>query len=242
MKRADQLLVEKGHAASRSEAQAAIRAGLVRVNGEVLDKPSRAIAESAKVDYQKPHPFVSRGGVKLAAALDQFELSPETRICLDIGASTGGFTEVLLNQGASRVYALDVGHGQLHPRLAQDARVISLEGRNARDLKPADFGDAISAIVCDVSFISLKLALPPAMALAKRGAWAVVLVKPQFEVGQYNISKGGIVRDEEARAMALAGMMEFIAALPGWIVRGSMPSPISGGDGNQEFLLAAEKP
>ena len=241
MKRADLLLAEKGHAASRTEAQAAIRAGLVKVDGEVLTKPSKTIADDAAIEYQKPHPFVSRGGVKLAAALDHFQLSPEGLVCLDIGASTGGFTEVLLAGGAVRVYALDVGHGQLHSRLQRDARIIVRDGVNARDLSVTHVPDAPQAIVVDVSFIGLKLVLPPALEMAAPGAWLVALVKPQFEVGRLWVGKGGIVKDAEMQAEALMDIEKFISSQSRWTVIGHIESPIQGGDGNLEYLIAAQK-
>jgi 23S rRNA (cytidine1920-2'-O)/16S rRNA (cytidine1409-2'-O)-methyltransferase len=241
MKRADQFLVEHGHAASRSEAQAAIRAGLVQVDGAVLDKPSRAVADGAAILYRKPHPFVSRGGLKLAAALEKFSLSPEGRIALDIGASTGGFTEVLLAGGAARVYAVDVGHGQMNPALARDRRVIACEGVNARDLTEQHVPQPPQAITADVSFIGLKLVLPPALAMAAGGAWLVALVKPQFEVGRNGVGKGGIVRDAEAQDAALRDIAAWLGSQKGWSVLGTMESPIQGGDGNKEFLIAAEK-
>ena len=241
MKRADQLLVEKGHAASRTEAQAAIRAGLVRVDGEVLAKPSRNIEDSAAIEYAKPHPFVSRGGIKLAAALDHFELSPEGLVCLDIGASTGGFTEVLLAGGAAQVYAVDVGHGQMHARIQRDPRVVRRDGVNARDLSITHVPQAPGAVVADVSFIGLKLALPPALDMAASGAWLVALVKPQFEVGRLWVGKGGVVRDAGMRAAAVADIKQFIAGQPRWSVIGHIESPIQGGEGNREFLIAAQK-
>ena len=241
MKRADQILVESGHAESRSEAQSAIRAGLVKVDGEVLDKPSRGIAEGSTIEYAKPHPFVSRGGVKLAAALDHFDLSPEGRVCLDVGASTGGFTEVLLAGGATRVYSVDVGHGQLHPRLRRDPRIVLRDGVNARDLSATHVPERPEAVVDDVSFIGLRLALPPALELAVSGAWLVALVKPQFEVGRIKIGKGGVVKDMEAQLAALAEIKQFIAGQSRWSVFGHIESPILGGEGNREFLVAAQK-
>ena len=241
MKRADLLLAEKGHAASRTEAQAAIRAGLVKVDGEVLTKPSKPIADDAAIEYQKPHPFVSRGGIKLAAALDHFQLSSEGLSCLDIGASTGGFTEVLLAGGAVRVYAIDVGHGQLHSRLLRDPRIIRRDGVNARDLNASHVPDAPQAIVVDVSFIGLKLVLPPALDMAAPGAWLVALVKPQFEVGRLWVGKGGIVKDANMQAEALTDIEKFIAAQSRWTVIGHIESPIQGGDGNLEYLIAAQK-
>lgn len=239
--RADIFLVEQGYAKSRAEAQAAIKAGLVKAGGAALSKPSQTIAADAIIEYRKPHPFVSRAGGKLAAALDHFGLSPQNRVCLDLGASTGGFTQVLVERGAARVYALDVGRGQLDSSLAQDPRIVSREAINARDLAPGDFPEPITALTADVSFISLKLALPPALSLAAPGAWAVVLVKPQFEVGKGALGKGGIVRDAKARDTALKGIRDFIAAMPGWRVLGTMESPMTGGDGNIEYLLAASK-
>jgi 23S rRNA (cytidine1920-2'-O)/16S rRNA (cytidine1409-2'-O)-methyltransferase len=236
--RADVFLVAHGYAASRNEAQAAIRAGTVFADGQSVGKPSQIIREGASIRYVPAHPYVSRGGVKLAAALDHFSLSPEGRVCLDVGASTGGFTQVLLARGATHVYALDVGHGQLHSSIAADARVTKIEGVNARDLTPARLPQAPQAIVADVSFISLKLALPPALKLAQPSAWAVLLVKPQFEAGIGALSKAGIVRDEAARLAALEDIGRWIVTL-GWKILGTMPSPIAGGEGNQEYLLAA---
>lgn len=239
--RADVFLVENGFARSRSEAQAAIRGGLVRIDGALVGKPSHAVPMGAVIEYAKPHPFVSRGGVKLAAALDHFGFSPEGRACLDLGASTGGFTQVLLQRGAARVHAVDVGHGQMDAGLAGDLRIVVHDGVNARDLTSARFSDDIMAITADLSFISLKLALPPALSLASAGAWAVLLVKPQFEAGRGAIGKGGIVRDPAARQAVLAGIADFVAAEAGWRVLGSIESPIAGGDGNVEYLLAAVK-
>ena len=192
------------------------------------------------VSYQPPHPYVSRGGVKLAAALDHFGLSPDIRICLDIGASTGGFTQVLLERRASRVYAVDVGHGQLHAKIKADRRVVSLEGVNARELTRAKVPESPQVIVADVSFISLKQALPSALALASRDAWAVFLVKPQFELGRWGTSRSGVVKDQGARATALAEVTEWVKA-QGWTILGHMDSPIAGGDGNKEYLLAAAR-
>ena len=238
--RADVFLVSHGFAASRAEAQAAIKAGLVEADGQKIAKPAQRLSESMNISYEPAHPYVSRGGVKLAAALDHFSLSPEGRVCLDIGASTGGFTQVLLERGATRVYAVDVGHGQLHAKLASDPRVKRIDGLNARDLTPAKIPEAPQAIVADVSFISLKLALPPALHLAAEDAWAVLLVKPQFEVGLRGVSRGGIVKDDALREAALAEMTAWIKA-QGWQVLGTMDSPLPGGDGNREYLLAAKR-
>jgi 23S rRNA (cytidine1920-2'-O)/16S rRNA (cytidine1409-2'-O)-methyltransferase len=239
-KRADVFLVNQGLAATRSEAQAAIRAGHVSADGEQIKKAAQKLQSNMSISYQPAHPYVSRGGVKLAAALDHFALSPETRICLDIGASTGGFTQVLLERRASRVYAVDVGHGQLHAKIKADRRVIPLEGLNARELTSAKVPEPPQAIVADVSFISLRQALPPALALASRDAWAVLLVKPQFELGRWGTSRAGIVRDKSLRETALAEVTDWVKG-QGWHVIGSMDSPITGGDGNQEYLLAAAR-
>jgi 23S rRNA (cytidine1920-2'-O)/16S rRNA (cytidine1409-2'-O)-methyltransferase len=237
--RADIFLVRHGFAASRAEASAAIAAGGVHANGKIVTKPSTLVADDAQVMFERAHPYVSRGGIKLAAALDHFSLSPEGLACLDIGASTGGFTQVLLKRGAKHVTAIEVGHGQLSPAIANDPRVTSLEGMNARDLSAAQIPEPPQAIVADVSFISLKLALPNALALAAPGAWLVALFKPQFEVGRDNIGKGGIVRDAVARAAALSDFVRWLSADQKWTVVGSMQSPIEGGDGNMEYLVAA---
>ena len=239
-KRADVFLVNQGLAASRAEAQAAIRAGHVSVDGEQVKKAAQKLQSHMNVSYQPPHPYVSRGGVKLAAALDHFGLLPETRICLDIGASTGGFTQVLLERRAARVYAVDVGHGQLHAKIKADRRVVPLEGLNARELTRAKIPEPPQAIVADVSFISLKQALPAALTLASRDAWAVFLVKPQFELGRWGAPRSGVVKDESARVAVLAELTEWVKA-QGWHVIGSMESPITGGDGNKEYLLAARR-
>jgi 23S rRNA (cytidine1920-2'-O)/16S rRNA (cytidine1409-2'-O)-methyltransferase len=238
--RADLFLVSHGFAASRAEAQAAIRAGHVTAGGEPVFKPAQKLHEGMNVLYRPAHSYVSRGGVKLAAALEHFALSPMERVCLDVGASTGGFTQVLLEKGAARVYAADVGHGQLHAKIASDARVIRIDGLNARDLDARTIPEPVGAVTADVSFISLKLALAPALRLAGPGAWAVFLVKPQFEVGPRLVSRGGIVRDEAAREAAVAGIAAWVQTA-GWRVLGIMQSPIAGGDGNREYLLGATR-
>ncbi len=240
--RADLFLVEHRYAQSRAEAQAAIAAGTVHANGKPIAKPSQQLSNDMQIVYAPAHPYVSRGALKLVAALDHFELSPEGFTCLDLGASTGGFTEVLLERGARKVFAIDVGHGQLHPKIGDDPRVVSIERTNARDLAPALIPEKIEAIVTDVSFISLKLALPPALVLAAPGAWLIALVKPQFEVGRENIGKNGIVTDAKAQEEVLQGVADWISSVQGWSVIGTMESPIKGGDGNREFLLAARKP
>ncbi|HEY4266529.1 MAG TPA: TlyA family RNA methyltransferase [Micropepsaceae bacterium] len=238
--RADLFLVSRGFAATRSEAQGAIRSGNVTADGQTVSKPAQKLQEGMNILYQPAHAYVSRGGVKLAAALDHFALSPEGRVCLDVGASTGGFTQVLLERGAARVYAIDVGHGQLHAKLASDARVTRIDGLNARDLDTTKIPEPPRAITADVSFISLKVALTPALHLASADSWAVLLVKPQFEVGPRGVSRGGIVKDDGLREGALAGIAAWIVAA-GWQVLGTMDSPIAGGDGNREYLLAARR-
>ena len=238
--RADRFLVDHGYAKSRAEAQAAIRAGQVSVDGVVLRRPSQNLTDGVRISYTPVHPYVSRGALKLIAALEQFGFSPAARSCLDIGASTGGFTEVLLERGAERVTAVDVGHGQMDPALAADPRVQVCEGVNARQLEASRVGRP-QAIVVDVSFISLTLALPPALALAADRAWLVALVKPQFEVGREHIGRGGLVRDAAEGLAAAERVALFVAQQPHWKIRGLIESPITGGDGNREYLLGAQK-
>lgn len=241
-RRADVFLVEEGFAASRAEAQAAIAAGKVRADGEIIAKPAQLLPDAVRVEYAAAHPYVSRGALKLIAALDRFAISPEGSVCLDIGASTGGFTDVLVARGATKVYAVDVGHGQLHEKLARDPRVVVLEGVNARGLNAAVIPEAPQLIVADVSFISLKLALPAALALAKSGARLIALIKPQFEVGRAKLGKGGIVKSETDRQQAVDDIAAWLTHAQGWIVEGTMETPIAGGDGNREYLIAARKP
>jgi 23S rRNA (cytidine1920-2'-O)/16S rRNA (cytidine1409-2'-O)-methyltransferase len=237
--RLDLALVARGLVATRAKARDLIARGEVRVDGEVAQKPAMSVREeqTIAVDAQAAAQ-VSRGAVKLAAALDQFSLDPAGRVALDVGASTGGFTQVLLERGATRVYAVDVGKGQLHASLASDPRVVALEECDARTLDHTLVPEAISAIVVDVSFISLRKVLPSALALAAPGCWIVALVKPQFEVGREGVGKGGIVRDLVLREKALTDVRDWLAAQAGWSVIGDMPSPIEGGSGNVEFLLA----
>ena len=238
--RADVYLVEHGLAASRSEAQAAILAGTVTANGKRILKPAEQIADGAEIAYTKAHPYVSRGALKLVAALDHFELSPEGLTCLDIGASTGGFTEVLLERGASLVYAVDVGHGQLRQKLLDDPRVVSLEGTDARILTVAHIPEPPGGVVVDVSFISLRLVLPAALALT-HNAWLVALVKTQFEAGRAAVGKGGIVKDEAAQNESVKSVVALLKKR-NWTVLGTLDSPIEGGDGNREFLVVARLP
>jgi 23S rRNA (cytidine1920-2'-O)/16S rRNA (cytidine1409-2'-O)-methyltransferase len=236
-KRADLLLVERGLFESRTQAQAAIAAGLVTANGDLVGKPSDALALDCELRAAPAHPWVSRGGVKLAAALDQFGFAVEGRTGLDLGASTGGFTEVLLARGAKRVYAVDVGHGQLHARVAARPQVVALEGVDARTLTPVLVPEPLAFATVDVSFISLKLVLPPALALLRQPAWLVALIKPQFEAGRRHLKKG-IVRDPQVHAAVCDDVAAFVAA-QGWRVAGVIPSPITGRDGNHEFLIGA---
>jgi 23S rRNA (cytidine1920-2'-O)/16S rRNA (cytidine1409-2'-O)-methyltransferase len=237
--RVDRLLVERGLFESRAKAQAAIEAGLVMVEGRIVAKASEEISADAKLNASAVHPYVSRGGVKLASALDHFHIEPKGRVCLDAGASTGGFTQVLLERGASRVYAIDVGHAQLHESLRARPEIVSLEDTDIRTLAAAKFSDLPDLVTVDVSFISLKLVLPPALALAKPTAQLVALIKPQFEAGRSAVKKG-IVRDPAVHAAVRDDITEFVAAL-GWRVLGIIPSPIEGGDGNAEFLLGAAR-
>ena len=233
-------MVERGLAASRSQARDLILRGEVAVSGAPCIKPAMRVALDAAIDVtQGAASRVSRGGVKLAAAIDAFEIPIAGRICLDLGASTGGFTQVLLERGGDRVYAVDVGHGQLHGDLVSDPRVTHLGGVDGRALDTRLIGEPVGLIVADLSFISLTLALPAALSLAAPGAWLVALVKPQFELSPADIGKGGVVRDEEARARALAKVETWIGAQKGWRAVGRMPSPIAGSRGNREFILAA---
>ncbi len=237
--RLDQALVAAGLTGSRARAQELIAAGVVRVAGKPAKKPSQKVADEALSLTENPNPYVSRAALKLAHALSTFQLSPEGAIALDVGASTGGFTQVLLEAGALKVYALDVGHGQLHPKLSADPRVVNLEGINAKSI-PEGAVPAVDFIVTDVSFISLTKALPMALGLAKSSAKFIGLIKPQFEVGRANIGKSGIVKDSAAKAKARADVRAFLEA-EGWAITHAAESPILGQHGNQEFLIAAEK-
>ena len=236
-RRADLLLVERGFFSSRARAQAAIAAGLVRVGGVALKKASEEVAEDAPIEAEAPHPWASRGGVKLAAALDAFALDPAGLVSLDIGASTGGFTDVLLQRGAAKVIAVDIGRGQLMHRLAAHPRVRSLEAMDARALTLEMLGERPSAIVIDVSFISQRLVLPHVLKLAAAPAWLVSLIKPQFELDRADLVKGR-VKAEVALERACLSVRAAIEAQR-WTVLGLMPSPILGGAGQREFLIAA---
>jgi 23S rRNA (cytidine1920-2'-O)/16S rRNA (cytidine1409-2'-O)-methyltransferase len=239
-RRADQLLVEQGLAESRTKAQALILAGLVNYGARRVDKPGEQLAADALLALKgRDHPWVSRGGVKLAHALDHFRIAVEGAVALDIGASTGGFTEVLLDRGARRVYAVDVGHGQLAWKLRQDTRVVVLERRNARYLTRADIPESVDLITCDASFIGLATVLPASLALAAEKAQLVALVKPQFEAGPSRVGKGGVVRDPAVHREVCEGAAAWVAVQSAWAVVGIVESPILGPEGNREFLLYA---
>lgn len=239
-RRADLLLVERRLFESRARAQEAIAAGLVTCDGTPVRKASDMLPRAADLRGEPPHSWVSRGGVKLRAGLDAFAIRREGKTCLDVGASTGGFTQVLLAAGAWRVYAVDVGHGQLHPSIASDARVRVLEQVDARKLDHVLVPDAIELVVVDVSFISLKLVLPPLSPVLSKHTQLIALVKPQFEAGRAAVGRGGVIRDEAVHRAVLSDLAEF-ASEQGWMVIGTEPSPITGRDGNREFLLGARR-
>lgn len=238
--RADLLLVARGLFESRAKARAAIEAGGVLADGRPVARASELVADDAVLDATPAHPWVGRGALKLEHALVIWPIPVEGRVALDVGASTGGFTEVCLAAGAARVYAVDVGRGQLHASLTDDPRVVILEGMDARNLTAAQIPEAPQLVVCDLSFIGLAKALPAALGLAASGADLVALVKPQFEVGPERVGKGGLVRDEAARTEALEGVKAFLEAA-GWSVHATTDSPIEGGEGAREYLLWARK-
>jgi len=235
--RIDRLLVDRGLFDSRAKAQDAIAAGLVKANGKVIAKASEEVDTAAVIEATPAHPYVSRGALKLVAALDHFKVDPKGRVCLDIGSSTGGFTQVLIERGARKVYAVDVGTAQLHASLRGDPRIVSLEQTDIRALDAAALDPKPDLVVCDASFISLKLVLPAAFALAQRPADLIALIKPQFEAGRAHIKKG-IVRDEAIRQAICDEIVTLLTSL-GAGVRGVIPSPIEGGDGNVEYLIGA---
>lgn len=241
--RLDALVAERGLAETRARARDAILRGHVRVDGVAVTKPSQGVAVDAAISIDDPAAtYVSRAALKLEAALDHFGMDVAGRTALDIGASTGGFTQVLLRRGVAHVVAIDVGHGQIHPRIAEDPRVTSIEGLNARALDRDDLDDhAIDLIVSDVSFISLRLAVPPALQLAESGCLAVFLVKPQFEAGREAVSKAGLLKDPDTAPDVAEAVRCWLDEQPGWEATGLHPSPIAGGDGNVEFLLAGRK-
>jgi 23S rRNA (cytidine1920-2'-O)/16S rRNA (cytidine1409-2'-O)-methyltransferase len=238
--RADQLLVERGLAPSRARAQALILAGTVFVGERRVDKPGEMLPAGAEPAVRgHDHPWVSRGGIKLDHALRHFSLSPAGRVCLDIGASTGGFTDVLLAHGTALLHAVDVGHGQLAWRLRNDPRVVVHERTNARHLSREVIADPITALVCDASFIGLATVLPAPLSLCTPGAWAVALIKPQFEAGPEAVGRKGVVRDPAVQAAVCARVSAWWQARPGWRVLGITESPITGPEGNREYLIAA---
>jgi 23S rRNA (cytidine1920-2'-O)/16S rRNA (cytidine1409-2'-O)-methyltransferase len=237
--RIDRLLVERGLFESRAGAQAAIIAGRVTADAIAVAKPADKVARGAVIRAERAHPYVSRGGVKLAAALDRFGFDPADCVCLDVGASTGGFTQVLIARGARAVYAVDVGSGQLHPRVRSQSKVVSLEGTDIRHLKLDELPEPPDFVCVDVSFISLRLVLPAALALARFPARLVALIKPQFEAGRRALKKG-IVRApgvHGAVCVKIAGLVQSL----GWQVAGITPSPVAGGDGNREFFIGAAR-
>lgn len=238
--RLDMILVARGLAPTRARARDAILRGTVRVGGVVVTKPGTVVADAAPVEIDDAGAgFASRGAIKLMAALAAFDLEPSGRVAIDVGASTGGFTDVLLQRGAAKVYAVDVGRGQLIDRLAGDPRVVDFSGRDARALSAADIPEPVGAITADVSFISLTKVLGPPLARAAPGCWLVALIKPQFELEPGAIGKGGIVKRPEDVRRAIASVRDWLAARPGWRLLGDRPSPIAGKDGNIEHLIAA---
>lgn len=240
--RVDKLLLDRGLVESRSKAQALIMAGLVYVGTQRIDKPGQTLPPDCELFLKgQDHPWVSRGGLKLAKALQHFAIDPTGMVGADIGASTGGFTDVLLSLGAAKVYAVDVGHGQLAWKLRNDPRVVVLEKVNARHLTAAEIPDPLDIVVCDASFIGLQTVLPAALALTKPAAFAVALIKPQFEVGPGQVGKGGVVRDPELHQAVVERITAWFANLQGWSVIGVTESPILGPEGNKEFLIAARR-
>jgi 23S rRNA (cytidine1920-2'-O)/16S rRNA (cytidine1409-2'-O)-methyltransferase len=241
--RLDQLLITRSLFESRSRGRDAIQRGTVKVDGVTITKAGMLVSPEAEIAVDDPaQAYVSRAALKLIEALDHFKFSPEGLDCLDIGASTGGFTQVLLERGVNHVIAVDVGHDQMDPKLREDRRITNLEGVNARTLDVEQLeGRTIMAVVSDVSFISLKLAVLPALEHAASGAWCVLLVKPQFEAGRDNVGKGGMLKDPSSAPKIAEDLKQWLMSLDGWQSLGVIPSPIAGGDGNVEFLLAGKK-
>ena len=217
-------------------------AGLVFTGERRLDKPGMPVAEDMVLDLRgQDHPWVSRGGLKLDKAIAEFSIDPTGLVAIDVGASTGGFTDVMLTHGAARVYAVDVGHGQLAWKLREDPRVVVLERTNARHLTAELIPEPIDMVVCDASFIGLETVLPAALALARPGAWLAALIKPQFEVGKGRVGKGGVVREPELHAEVCERIHGWLSRQPGWLVLGIVESPIKGPEGNIEFLIVGRK-
>lgn len=241
-RRLDQLLVDRGLVDSRSRAQALVMAGLVFSGERRLDKAGQQVADDLALEVRgQDHPWVSRGGLKLAHALAEFAIDPDGAVAVDVGASTGGFTDVLLTHGAARVYAVDVGHGQLAWKLRSDSRVVVLEKTNARHLTGEQIPEPIDLVVCDASFISLRTVLPAALGLARPGARLAALIKPQFEAGRSQVGKGGVVRDPMVHETVCADIRTWLDATGQWRVDGLTRSPITGPEGNVEFLIAATR-
>ena len=241
-RRADQLLVDRGLVESRTRAQALIMAGLVYTSDRRISKAGDQLPEDAPLALKgQDHPWVSRGGLKLIHAIEHFGLDPKGRIAIDVGASTGGFTDVLLTHGAEKVYAVDVGHGQLAWKIRSDERVVVLEKTNARALTAEQIPEPAGIVVCDASFIGLRTVLPAALELTTPDAWAVALIKPQFEAGRGEVGAKGVVRDPAVHDRVCEEIREWFASLPGWEVFGIEASPITGPEGNREFLIAARK-
>jgi 23S rRNA (cytidine1920-2'-O)/16S rRNA (cytidine1409-2'-O)-methyltransferase len=240
--RLDQMLVARGLVESRARAQALIMAGLVFSGERRLDKPGLLLAEDTALSLRgQDHPWVSRGGLKLDHGLVHFGIDPRGFVAIDVGASTGGFTDVLLAKGAARIYAVDVGHGQLAWKLRTDERVVVLEKTNARHLTDAQIPEPADIVVCDASFIGLETVLPAALALTRPEAWLVALIKPQFEVGKDRVGKGGVVRDPALHQEVCDRIAAWLGQLPGWTVLGITESPITGPEGNKEFLIGGRK-
>jgi len=239
--RLDLALEARGLTQSRARARDAILRGTVSVNGAIAKKPNQMVSagDTITIDDPASH-YVSRAALKLIAGLDAGGISPEGRTCLDVGSSTGGFTQVLLERGAAKIYAVDVGHDQLHEAVRDDPRVVSLEGVNARDLDGEVIPEPIDLLVCDVSFVSVTKVLAAPLALCRKGAEAVVLIKPQFEVGREHVGKGGIVTDAAAIAQARQAVTGFVTG-EGWTLRTTIASPIAGGDGNRETVAVFAK-
>ncbi|MBF0888565.1 MULTISPECIES: TlyA family RNA methyltransferase [Gluconobacter] len=241
-RRADQLLVDRGLVESRTRAQALIMAGLVYTSDRRIAKAGDQLPEDAPLALKgQDHPWVSRGGLKLIHAIEHFGLAPKGRIAIDVGASTGGFTDVLLTHGAEKVYAVDVGHGQLAWKIRSDERVVVMEKTNARALTVEQIPEPAGIVVCDASFIGLRTVLPAALELTTPDAWAVALIKPQFEAGRGEVGAKGVVRDPAVHERVCEEIREWFTALPGWNVLGIEASPITGPEGNREFLIAARK-
>ena len=240
--RLDQALVDRGLIETRTRAQALVMAGKVFSGERKMDKAGQKIPADMPFEVRgQDHPWVSRGGLKLAKAIEQFDIDATGLTAIDVGASTGGFTDVLLQNGARKVYAVDVGYGQLAHKLRTDDRVVVMERTNARHLSAEDIPEAVDMVVCDASFIGLRTVLPAAMALARDGAWLVALIKPQFEVGKDRVGKGGVVRDPDLHSEVCETIREWVEAMPDWSVLGVTESPIKGPEGNIEFLIAARR-